>query len=163
MRCIITFLPADDKKLTLPVAYNSLVQGFIYNHLDRTLSSWLHNEAIRFEKRHFRFFTFSRLIGTYRLRGKMIEFSGPVKLHVGTIHRVVFHSFVENLLKSSLVRFGKSSCRIERVEIEPAPVPDGPILVKTLSPITTYSTLITPEGKKKTYYFFSFFSPFKRI
>ena len=157
MRCVITFLPANSK-LTLPIAYNSLVQGFIYRHLDKTLSSWLHNEAIRFEKRHFRFFTFSRLIGTYKLKEKIIEFSGPIRLYIGTIHKVVLQSLVENLLKNPSVKLGENSCSVQSIEIEPIPISDGPILVKTLSPITIYSTLTSPEGKKKTYYY----SPFER-
>ena len=150
-------MPANSK-LTLPIAYNSLVQGFIYRHLDKVLSSWLHNEAIRFEKRHFRFFTFSRLIGTYKLKEKIIEFSGPVRLHIGTIHKVVLQSLVENLLKNPSVKLGENSCEVQSIEIEPISTPNGTVRVKTLSPITIYSTLTSPDGKKKTYYY----SPFEK-
>jgi CRISPR-associated endoribonuclease Cas6 len=122
------------------------------------LSNWLHNEAISFEKRRFRFFTFSRLIGSYRLKEKKIEFSGPVKLYIGTIHKVVLQSLVENLLKSPSVKLGESSCEIQSIEIEPIPTSNGPTLVKTLSPITIYSTLKGEGGKKKTYYY----SPFEK-
>jgi len=156
LRCIITFLSAS--KLALPISYNSLVQGFIYNHIDEVLSNWLHNEAISFEKRRFRFFTFSRLIGSYRLKEKKIEFSGPVKLYIGTIHKVVLQSLVENLLKSPSVKLGESSCEIQSIEIEPIPTSNGPTLVRTLSPITIYSTLKGEDGKKKTYYY----SPFEK-
>ncbi len=156
LRCIITFLSAS--KFVLPIAYNSLVQGFIYNHIDEVLSSWLHNEAISFEKRRFRFFTFSRLIGSYRLKEKKIEFSGPVKLYIGTIHKVVLQSLVENLLKNPSIKLGESSCEIQSIEIEPIPASNGPTLVRTLSPITIYSTLKGADGKKKTYYY----SPFEK-
>jgi len=122
------------------------------------LSNWLHNEAISFEKRRFRFFTFSRLIGSYRLKEKKIEFSGPVKLYIGTIHKVVLQSLVENLLKSPSVKLGESSCEIQSIEIEPIPTSNGPTLVRTLSPITIYSTLKGEDGKKKTYYY----SPFEK-
>jgi CRISPR-associated endoribonuclease Cas6 len=39
------------------------------------------------------------------------------------------------------------------VEPKPEIDPAEPIRVKTLSPITAYSTLETPDGRKKTYYY----------
>jgi len=164
MRCIITFSPTSSK-LTFPIAYNSLVQGFIYNYLDRDLSSWLHDEGIRFKKRHFRFLTFSRLIGKYEIkeiekdkREKIIEFSGPVKLYIGTIHKAVLQSLVENLLKNPTVELGQNVCNVQSIKIETNPNSKGKVRVKTLSPITIYSTLFTADGKKKTYYY----SPFEK-
>jgi len=47
-----------------------------------------------------------------------------------------------------------SPCLIESVEVEPKiSPPSRPVQVKTLSPITVYSTLYTREGKRKTYYY----------
>ena len=157
LRCIINFF-CPESEIVLPISYNSLVQGFIYNSLDKTLSTWLHNEAIRFEKRKFRFFTFSRLLGRFKIEGKEIKFFGSIKLFVGTIHNVVLQSLVENLLKNPQIRLGKGELQIESIEIEERPKINGSILVKTLSPITTYSTLTAPDGKKKTYYY----SPFEK-
>jgi len=157
LRCIISLLCANSE-LILPIAYNSIVQGFIYSNLDKTLSTWLHDEAVRFEKRHFRFFTFSRLLGAYKLKGKEIEFSGTVRLHIGSIHRVVLQSFVENLLKSPDVKIGENICKIQGIQIEPITRPEDPALVKTLSPITIHSTLKGADGKKKAYYY----NPFEK-
>ncbi len=37
------------------------------------------------------------------------------------------------------------------------------MIVKTLSPITVYSTLETPDGRKKTYYYNPFKADFKEL
>ena len=42
---------------------------------------------------------------------------------------------------------------VESVEVNPTPQPSFPLKIRTLSPITTYSTLYTKESKKKTYYY----------
>jgi CRISPR-associated endoribonuclease Cas6 len=44
------------------------------------------------------------------------------------------------------------------VEVEPVPAYREKVIVKALSPITVYSTLMTPDGRKKTYYY----NPFER-
>ncbi len=156
MRCKITFTSSSN--IILPISYNSIVQGFIYRNLDGDISEWLHDEAIKLEKRSFRFFTFSRLLGSYKLKGKQIEFSSPVRLYIGTIHKAVLQSLIENLLRNPLTKLGKNRCEIQSIEIEKSPENSGKTLVKTLSPITIYSTLKGSDGKKKTYYY----SPFEK-
>jgi CRISPR-associated endoribonuclease Cas6 len=53
------------------------------------------------------------------------------------------------------VRLGNAKCQVQEVGVEPIPEIDAtkPIRVKTLSPITAYRTLVTPDGGKKTYYY----------
>jgi len=157
LRCIINF-SSSNSHLIFPISYNSLIQGFIYRSLDKTLSDWLHNEAIRFEKRHFRFFTFSRLIGRYKIEDKKILFFPPVRLYIGTIHKTILESLIENMLKSGEIILGKNFCYIESIEIENQPEYREKILVKTLSPITIRSTLKGEDGKEKSYYY----SPFEK-
>lgn len=55
MRITIEFSPQPEK-LTLPIHYNSLIQGLIYNNLDGLVSDRLHNEGLAFGKRQFRFY-----------------------------------------------------------------------------------------------------------
>ena len=64
-------------------------------------------------------------------------------------------SLAEHLLTKPSVRLGNAQCRVEEVGVEPVPEvdPSVPIRVKVLSPITAYSTLSTPDGRKKTYYY----------
>lgn len=152
MRITLKLAPVAEK-LILPLHYNSLVQGFIYHHLDEVVSNRLHNEGVPFGKRQFRFFTFSRIIGEYRINSGNIEFRGPIEIHIGSIHENVLESLVKHLLTKRLVPLGDEQCELLEIEVEKLPKFTRPIKVKTLSPITTYSTLTTGNGRKKTYYY----------
>jgi CRISPR-associated endoribonuclease Cas6 len=67
----------------------------------------------------------------------------------------VLGSFAEHLLTKPAVRLGSAGCHVTEVGVEPEPEidPAKPVIVKTLSPITAYSTLTTPDGRKRTYYY----------
>lgn len=148
-------LAAEGGPLSVPVQYNHLLQGLIYNNLDRALSEWLHEEGHTYGKRRFKLFTFSRLFGKREARNGHIGFGGPVYFYLGAVDARVLGSLAEHLLTKPAVRLGNARCRVAEVGVEPEPEigPARPILVKTLSPITAYSTLQTPDGKKKTYYY----------
>ncbi|MBC7093281.1 CRISPR-associated endoribonuclease Cas6 [Candidatus Bipolaricaulota bacterium] len=152
MRVKLEFEPCSER-LRLPLHYNSEIQGFIYRNLDRAISDWVHNEGVPLGKRRFRFFTFSRLLGKYRIEGERIEFTGPVQVHIGSVHEQILESLVKHLLMEEVVWLGKERCELLRVEVEETPKIGGPVLVRTLSPITVYSTLIGGDGRKKTYYY----------
>ena len=157
MRIVLELEPREGS-MTLPLHYNSEVQGLIYRNLDRALSDRVHDEGFPLGKRRFRLFTFSRLLGRYRIDGERIEFSGPVRVHVGSVHEQLLASLVEHLLLESKVFLGKEPCEVVSIEVEPLPEISPPMRVRTLSPITVYSTLTTADGRKKTYYY----SPFER-
>jgi CRISPR-associated endoribonuclease Cas6 len=156
LRCIVSASPMDSV-LRLPLHYNSLVQGFVYNNLDRALAGWLHEQGLTSGKRSFRFFTFSRILGSYRIDNGTIQFSGPIKFHIGSVHQEILQSFVEHILRQPRVKLGIVPCEVTGIEVEVLPGISRPMTVKTLSPITTYSTLSTADGRKKTYYY----SPFE--
>jgi len=155
-------LEAKNATLSLPLAYNSLVQGFIYHHLDETLSQQLHEEGTHLGKRKFRMFTFSNLLGRYHIEGTRIEFSGPVRLCIGSVHEKFLESLAEHLLENRQIQLGCASCKIQNIEIDSLPKLSGPVKVRTLSPITTYSTLTTADSRKKTYYYNPFESDWEK-
>ncbi len=152
MRAVLQFAPSN-AKLSLPLQYNSLIQGLIYRNLDRALSDQIHDEGTPLGKRQFRLFTFSRLLGRYTIKADTIEFTGPIKVHVGSVHEEILQSLVEHLLQEPLLRFGKQRCELQSIEVEPLPKISRPMRVRALSPITTYSTLARADGRKKTYYY----------
>ncbi len=143
----------EEGELVLPVHYNSYVQGLIYANLDEFLARRVHNSGMPLGKRQFRFFTFSRVLGNYHINGETIRFKGPVRLHIGSVHEELLESLVKHLLTKEEVVLGGQRCRVHQVEVEGMPILKRPILVRTLSPITTYSTLIMGNGIKKTYYY----------
>lgn len=155
MRIALNFQPFNGG-LVLPHHYNREVQGMIYNNLDSALAGWLHNEGVALGRRSFKFFTFSRLVGEYRISREVIEFTGPVLIHISSVHEQILQSLAEHLLKEPSIRLGQTLCEVRSIEVEaPSPI-SRPMRVRTLSPVTTYSTLSMSDGRKKTYYYTPF-------
>ena len=148
-------LMTENGSLRVPIQYNHLLQGLIYTNLDRALSEWLHEKGHAYGQRRFKLFTFSRLFGKREASNGRVRFDSPVHFYLGSVDSEVLGSFAEHLLTKPAVRLGSAGCRVAEVGVEPEPQidPAKPILVKALSPITAYSTLSTPDGKKKTYYY----------
>ncbi len=154
MQIDITLIPDD--KLLLPLPYNQVVQGFIYNHLEDVLSSWLHDEAYEFNQRRYKLFVFGRLVGKYTISEKRIEFQGPISLSVRSVNKEVISSFAEELIDKKRVILGRTWCTVSNISITPDPNIDlsKPVQIRAISPITVYSTLRAFDGRKKTYYYF---------
>lgn len=157
MRIQITLTPQTHANLSLPIHYGSVLQGFIYAQLEPNLARWLHGDAYSYAKRTFKMFTFSRLTGAYKLdrTTKRISFSGPATFQLASYNTQVLVSFAEHLLKSQTLRLGQQEVEVRGVEIlRPPCFQDGrPVRVKTLSPITIYSTFEKPGGGKLTRYY----------
>ena len=61
----MTFLPSESE-LRVPIHYNHIVQAAIYANLDAKIAEWLHEKGYSYGKRHYKFFTFSRLLSAAR-------------------------------------------------------------------------------------------------
>lgn len=167
MRLKINFFHPEKPYLALPCHYNELVQGFIYRHLDSYIAEHIHNEGFKDPetKRIFKFFTFSRLIPREKLRienGKIYLY-GELTLIISSCIKEFIQSFALNLLKAGELILGGEKLVLSSVKVEALPEYKEKIYVKTLSPITVYSTLTTPEGKKKTYYYSPFEKEFEKL
>ena len=142
----------------MPVHYNQLLQGLVYHHLGQALADRVHTQGFQHEKRQFRMFTFSRLVGRTRLRRNAngtneLEFSGPVSFWLASPETEILESFASHIVRAGQVRVGDTECRVNAVEVPFTEIPESKVPVRTLSPITVYSTLLTGDGRKKTYYF----------
>jgi CRISPR-associated endoribonuclease Cas6 len=144
--------------LKVPVHYNQLLQGLVYDHLSRSLADRVHTQGFKHEKRQFRMFTFSRLVGHSRLiRGDSqrpdIEFAGPVSFWLASPETEILESFASHIVREGRLRLGDTECHATAVEVPFTKIPGNQVTVRTLSPITVYSTLMTADGRKKTYYY----------
>jgi len=88
LRLKVIFKPHKDSPAVLPINYNHLIQGFIYDHLDEHLTTELYEEELNNLKsrRRFKLFTFSRLIPLKKPKvekGKIL-FSSPIVLIVAS-------------------------------------------------------------------------------
>lgn len=72
-------------------------------------------------------------------------------------------SFATNFVKKEKIKLGKNFFHPFGVEVCTLKKIKGPIFIKTLSPITVYSTLLSSNGRKKTYYYSPFENEFSSI
>ncbi len=149
----ITILLRGPKTFTVPISYNEILQGFLYHHLSNTLASFVHNSGFKYEKRVFKLFTFSRLLGRLRPEGGLFRVQSPVRVVVSSPYNELLQSLAENLMKGPEVTLAGQALQVESISVEFAPALEGSVEIKMLSPVTVYSTLQSPDGKKKTYYY----------
>jgi len=164
MRLTVTFQGPDFTPFVrLPLHYNYCVQSFIYRHISQHLASFLHNKGYRYEKRSFKLFTFSRIFGKYKIEKETIIFNFPFKFYISSPVEDFVQEFAETLARSKEVSIANNHLFISSIEVHFSPNFTSPVLIKMLSPITIYSTLLTSNGKKKTYFYSPFEDEFSKL
>ena len=167
MRLKIQLVPVNPKEVILPCNYNHLLQGLIYNQLDDYLATHIHDEGFKepVGKRKLKLFTFSRLIPEEKpmVRDKKIIFNGPIYFVVCSPDSKFIQSFATNLLKKGKIYLESNLLEVISINLEPTPNYRKKVIVRALSPITVYSTVKTPDGRKKTYYYNPFEKEFEDL
>jgi len=164
LRLTLGMTPVDSE-LVLPIHYNHLVQGLIYRVLDSRVATFLHNRGFKRGSRSFRLFTFSRLLGSFRLnrQANTIVFTGKVRLVISSPYDAFCESLGKIILSYDRLRIGDGLLRLDGISVATPRVTTDAIDVDTLSPITLYSTLPRPDGTSFTYYFHPREVEFKRL
>ncbi len=152
MRINLHLRPAEGE-LILPGHHNHLLQGLIYHHLDEVLAQRTHDQGWLDGQRRLRLFVFSRLMGRFRREQGQIKFFGPLMFFVASPVSDILESLAVHLMRERWLVLGKSRVELISVEVALPSAYQRPVLLKALSPITVYSTLETPDGRKKTYYY----------
>lgn len=165
LRLQLTFQKQDDDILSLPLNYNHIVQAAIYNNISKELSKFLHDEGYILGSRRFKLFTFSRIKGEFRIdREKhFIKYCGPVKLFISSPIEKFIKEFSTTIIKKGYFILENQKVKVLEVAYPPELNFSSEINIKMLSPLTVYSTLLTPEGKKKTYYYSPFEEEFSTL
>ena len=161
MRVRLTLRGPEGGRIVLPTNYNYLIQAAIYRNISRELADFLHDEGFLFGKRRFKMFTFSRLEGRFMLDkdSKQFIYDGDITLYISS----PVEKFVEDLANTIVMRgsiaMGKQTLKVTELAFPAKPaVGNEKLKIRMLSPLTVYSTLMTYDGKKKTYYF----SPYEK-
>ncbi|WP_434640912.1 CRISPR-associated endoribonuclease Cas6 [Thermoanaerobacterium thermosaccharolyticum] len=153
MRVTIEF--TGEKDLLLPIQYNHIVQGFLYNQMtDSDFSNFLHNEGFKYEKRKFKLFTFSRLEGEFRILKKenKIRIKPPFKLTVASPIDEFIFDISRNIFKKDYCEFNNQRYKLNSLNIDSPPAFRDRARIKFISPVVMYST-IEEKGLKYTYYY----------
>lgn len=146
-----------ENPLELPINYQEYLIGFIYKNIsDEKYRSFLHDEGYKYQKRTYKHFAFSRILGSYRYNRsrKTITFAPSFSLLVASPIDRFLQEFAQSMLLSTEQRIGRQCVYLESFETlpEPATFPDT-VRIRMLSPMVVYSTLNHPNGTKYTYYY----------
>lgn len=139
--------------LELPIHHQHLLQGLVYHLMGSELSTFVHGTGFQVENRALRLFAFSRLVGRYRIQGQSIFFDDPVGLVVASPIDALAQQWASSLTSNDKVRLGDNLMELSRVEIGWPKVLQNSVCIRTLSPITAYSTLYRYDGSPYTCYF----------
>ena len=156
-------LHSQNKPIKLPQHYNSVIQGFIYRNLDRALANRLHNQGYKYEKRSFKLFTFSRISGKFTKEENTLFFKGGITFYISSPITDILESFALHLVKKKYTILNRQRVMLQSIEVLYPMEPEEENIIKTLSPITVYSTLLKRDGKKKTYYYNPFEEEFSKL
>ncbi|WP_058485134.1 CRISPR-associated endoribonuclease Cas6 [Defluviitalea phaphyphila] len=140
--------------INLPLSYNQTIQGFLYKNLsDPYLRDFIHNKGFNKEKRIFKFFSFSRLEGNFKINNnkKRIIFTDKVTLKVTSMFPPFIENLANTLIKEDNLTLGTNIVKAKEVFLEKPSIEEN-MKIKTLSPIVIYSTL-SNENKKFTHYY----------
>lgn len=139
----------------LPVDYNHIIQSAIYSLIDNDLAEFLHEQGYSAGERVFRLFCFSRLQGRFYLNKntRQIIFTDNVQLIITSPIIEFIDSLANGLLQAGYWRIGRNQTEIRQITVKQQPVLEPNIVVKTISPVTMYSTMLRPDGRKYTVYF----------
>jgi CRISPR-associated endoribonuclease Cas6 len=161
MRFLITLQVQEP--LILPLSYNHLVQASIYSNISPELSKFLHDKGFIYGKRHFKFFTFSRLMGKYQLKHKTIQFNENIHFYVSSPLKKFMNDLANSIMQKGYFKLGNYKLEVVSIKVHDEPVISNKVNIKMLSPVTVYSTLLTPDGRKKTYYYSPFEKEFQKL
>ncbi|WP_246187481.1 CRISPR-associated endoribonuclease Cas6 [Neomoorella glycerini] len=135
--------------------YNHFLQSAIYANLSPALANYLHTRGFRHGERAFKLFTFSRLMGK-RLKGLdngKLVFEGKLNLVISSPIDEFISDLGFNLLCNGKLKLGTIDLAIEGIEARQEEIKGKELIVHTLSPVVTCSTLIKPGGGKYTCYY----------
>lgn len=156
---------SSEGNFTVPIHYNHHIQSLLYSSISPKLAEILHNYGFPLEKRRFRLFTFSRILGEYRINKdkEKIVFSSPFRFIVSSVMKEFIEEIAEELIRRESVEILFQRVSLNSVEVSDLSINRDRLKIKMLSPVTIYSTLSRADGRKKTYYYTPFEKEFSQL
>lgn len=155
---------ASDKEIVIRSGYNSLIQGLIYDLVGSIEARSLHEEGFRFEKRHFRLFTFSEILekGFFDKENHTFTFGKKISFLVSSPVEWILKQIAINSFKEETFRLGKNLLKFDAVSVinglSENLSKSQNVIVKAITPIEVHSSFTSSSNSKKTYYY----SPFEK-
>ncbi|HHV44468.1 MAG TPA: CRISPR-associated endoribonuclease Cas6, partial [Firmicutes bacterium] len=152
MQIKLTLQNVHEGPVRLPRANLHILQAFVYHLFSERLADFLHNEGFRYGNRVFKLFTFSWLSGSGPVRrvDEHILLFPPLTLSLSSPLLYIVQDAVTGALTSDTYRLGNNFLCCQEVEVIDQQVSSENVVVKTLSPITCYTTLYKQDGSPYT-------------
>jgi CRISPR-associated endoribonuclease Cas6 len=185
MRIKISY-ESKEKGLLLPIHYNYYLESLIYRTFSKKVAAILHDEGFVLNKRHFRLFTFSRILNkgkkvdgrqfkvlkkelniknylTFRSRRKTtideaLYFNNGISFYFSSVKDFIIEDMGSRAISLPKASLLNQDIFIKSIEVLPTPKFENKMSIKMLSPLTMYSTVKTSDGNSKTYYY----SPYEK-
>ena len=127
-----------DKNLTLPISYNSIIQGIIYHSatkIDKNFTSNLHDKGLglKTDTINFKYFSFSKIFGKYEINDKKITFFDEIRFEIRSIDPYFIHLVYEGMNKYG-ISFGERTLKPD-LKLENKIITSNSITIKMISPI----------------------------
>ena len=155
MLCKITFSSND--KIFLPMSYNYIIQGVLYKFINEdSFADFMHNKGYTYNKRSYKLFSFSNVLEKPLLvdrEKKHFVFPKDISIYFSSIDNEFFKYVFNSIINTEdFIYVSQNRTSISKVELIKQKISEKEV-IKTMSPITTYSTFVTFENSKKTYYY----------
>jgi len=159
----LEFKPINNEKVDLPVHYNRPLQGMFYNLMSEAIPDY-HDDGTLIDNKKLKLFTFSRIypLSSFKVENKRMKFDGSFIVYFASPMQEIIDAIFKSIESEEVFRVEKNYFTLKKTEmvIESS---EESLLVKTLSPITTYSTIVLPNGNRYTHYFSPYSSDFKKL
>lgn len=139
------------KDIKLPINYQSILQGVIYNAFDREgYGDFLHNEGYRINNKAFKMFVFSNLFGEYEIKDRMIIFKEDLYFYIASQAEEFIQTIYQFYMDHSFIVLNGQKAMIQKISLIDVPYFKGEkdITIRSISPVVAYTT----EDKYVTYY-----------
>lgn len=155
MLCKISF--SSNTEIHLPMSYNYIMQSVLYKFInEQSYADFIHNKGYIFNKRSYKLFSFSNILGKpihIDRENKRFVFPKDISLYFSSVDNDFFKYVFNSIINvDEYVNIGQNTAAISKLELIKQNISQKETVV-AMSPITIYSTLLTPENNKKTYYY----------
>lgn len=140
-------------EIVLPFHYTEWLQAAIYNSMGNPVAQAVHDVGFPVEKRSLKLFTFSRLLGKYRANRETLTLYSPVTLVVASPLKMIIQEFINAIVVRSEFRLGPEVLTLSKVAMDNTELKSSHLRVRTLSPLSTHSTLKKGDGSLYTVYY----------
>lgn len=144
----------------LPLSYNHALQSLILKVISKELPD-IHEKGPYFKVRQYRTFVFSRIFGKHSITNGRISFETPISFSIASPFDKIIQAIGNQFLNADKLEIIGNKLRLVKLMVSEQKVDRSPVKVITRSPITIRSTFVTPEGKKKSYYYNPYESDFE--